>query len=140
MAYELGEVLFQRVYESRNAEGVSGVVTLYIGRPQPDASKTGDSGEPLWLCPHLITGIDDERVFPAWGEDALEALLICLQTAASILEHFGSTNGNTITWKGRENLRLPVMNFSGDEDVSPNQFRGFEEAFEAFFREMSKKR
>ncbi len=133
MKYELGEILFERVFESRDADGNIAEIRLQVSKPRLDSERARVSNEAVWLCTHLIAGIGDEPIFPAWGEDALEALMISLETAQSVIEHHAYKENKIITWLGHEDLRLPKM--KPFEAESERYTRGFEAIFNEFFRQ-----
>lgn len=139
MPEQLGEVIFERDFLSQDEFGVEQAVKLQVGRPQVDVQRSQNSENPLWSCAHLITGIGDERILPAWGADALDAMLLSLALADSMLEFYARREYKTLTWRGQGNLHLPKLPPSDTGVETTFKFSGFEEIFEQFFRDFIRK-
>lgn len=136
MGYQLGEVILERDFETRDANGQVGQAKLRIGKPllQPETS-----GSLQWYCPYQIVGVGSESVHAMPGIDVLDALLLSLKVANALLKDYAHMDGKTITWLGEADLGLPEIEASDDEsDRKQEGFAGFEEVFEEFFRNFGK--
>lgn len=86
----LGEVVAERELEHA---GGSARVVVRIGKPTEDPAEGGD-----WRCPFQILGLGDERVYEAFGIDAVQALQLCLMMIDANLY------GQPVTWLGEKDL------------------------------------
>jgi Domain of unknown function (DUF6968) len=101
--YAMTRVVARRYLEYRPAQGRSGKVIVEIGKPAPDpASKYGD-----WYCPHRITGLGETRVFPVFGVDPVQALILCLAHLSAEITRWGRKDG-ALRWLGGRQLGLEV--------------------------------
>jgi hypothetical protein len=73
-AFELGDVIAERVLTFESATGASTEVVVRLGRPVRDGS------EPAWLCPYQVSGLGRDRVMAIFGVDSAQALLLALHT------------------------------------------------------------
>ena len=83
----------ERSYE---LDGIEGIVKLYIGKPQEVSSTE-------WYCEFQIVGIGDEAIIKAHGFDSIQALLLTLDRAITLLR-FLAGKEHKITWLGQDNL------------------------------------
>jgi hypothetical protein len=131
MKYQLGEVILERDFETRDNDGHVGQAKLRIGKPllQPETSSSLH-----WYCPYQIVGVGSESVHGMSGIDALDALLTTLKVANALLKDYAHMDGKKITWLGEDHLGLPEIEASDAEsDGEHESFAGFEEIFEEFF-------
>jgi len=94
----LGDVIAERVLAATN-EGNSYVATVRLGRPvrMEDA--------PGYLCPYQVSGIGDDVVRSAGGEDSMQALDLAIKTLGAEL-HLRYRDF-TFTWLGQADLGFP---------------------------------
>jgi Domain of unknown function (DUF6968) len=94
----LGEVIAERVLQATKNRK-SFVATVRLGRPV----KSMDA--PDHRCPYQITGIGDDVVRSASGEDSMQALVLAIQMVGAEL-HL-RYKGFRFTWLGNSDLGLP---------------------------------
>jgi hypothetical protein len=128
MAYQLGEVIMERIFECRDVNGTLSQVRLLMGKPQIDSEKTKPSGVEIWYCPHQIVGIGAEKIEALRSDDAIAAFLASLQMAGAILTYYARVYRQHITWLGEEELGLAMTSIS-EEPLPDDQY------FERFFQD-----
>lgn len=115
---ELGEVIFEREFETSDSDGKSGRIKLQVGKPRLDLEPSDNPLERLWTCPHQFIGIGSERVHCIRGVDPLDALLLSLKVADVRLKSDARTYRKKITWLGEADLGLPSSEL--DDHTSEN--------------------
>ncbi len=90
---ELGEVIARRVIASEAGDDVQ----VLLGRPRP-VSGGG------YMCPFQILGLDDDRVQPAPGDDALHAMQRALKLIAGVLHTSDAHRRGLPSWNGDTEL------------------------------------
>lgn len=106
MDHELGEIIFEREFESRDADGNVSPVKMLIGKPQLDTG-IKNPNPIVWYCPYQMVGTGRNRVFVTRGQDPLEALLTTLKMAHADLDSFAKSRHQKLTWLGEDYLGLP---------------------------------
>lgn len=71
---ELGVVVAERRLDVVRNDGTEHELLVRIGMPRPDPREGGD-----WECPGQMLGLGDEKLHRAYGVDALQAFILCLQ-------------------------------------------------------------
>lgn len=117
MDHKLGDVIFEREFEAKDADGNRSYIKLRIGASELDVELNKVSEIGAWFCPHQIIGIGSERVNIGRGIDALDALLTTLKLADASLKFYARVHHKNITWKGINDFGLPS---SGYEDIVSN--------------------
>jgi hypothetical protein len=95
--HELGTVIARRVFDCGENN-----VMLEIGMPY-----LIDKGTDCW-CPYRITGLGSDKVKRIGGVDAMQALYLAMQMAATDLYVSDAAREKTLQWLGSGNLGLPV--------------------------------
>lgn len=135
MRDETDEILFERDFEAHDNDGHVEQVKLRVWKPR---LKPETTSELKWYCPYQITGAGIEINHKMSGIDGLHALLNSLKVAHIRLKDNARDHNKKITWLGEEHLGLPENDVSGGEHKNYKGFAGFEETFEAFFRDYKK--
>ena len=99
-----GTVIARRVFDCGENN-----VMLEIGMPYQM-----DKGQPDCWCPYRISGMGPSAVKRIGGVDAVQALYLALQMAATDLYAASAEQSDKITWVGRQNLGLPFMKSIAD--------------------------
>lgn len=97
----LDDVVCERRLTKRAADGLSAdrAIKVRVGKPR--------RGKRSWICPFHITGLDMKVPVLAYGEDAVQALLMACEGVRVTL----SRNGSLFTWIGGEegDAGFPMM-------------------------------
>jgi hypothetical protein len=89
----IAERVFEMVEEGRRVE-----LRLRLGVPKD--TRKGD-----FACPIQISGIQNDRIFEIVGEDSLQALVLALKFAGTLLQA-KQEDGAQVTWLGASDLGL----------------------------------
>ena len=131
MADELGDIILERTFESRDAKGNTGTIKLRVGIPYMISDATNDI---KWRCNFQILGIGSEKIKVMRGMDAIDALLMSLRIAEAYLKSYSKIK---ITWLSEEDLGLsftPPDEAQTEDDDSP-----FQEILDDLFRQFRSK-
>jgi hypothetical protein len=139
MALELGEVIVEREFESKDSEGNTEKIKLRLGKPYFDATSTHVS---KWRCPFQLVGIgQDEKIKDFAGIDGLDAMFNTLIVAEEHIQSFGRRHNKKITWLGGEELGLhpPTLSELQNQakNLSQDENSPFKKAFDEFFHKFS---
>jgi len=100
------KVFAERIFVSQDKAGIKAEIKLVLGSPELiDTDR--------WRCSFQIMGIGHEKIRSADGVDTLDALLMGLRMANTLLEYFSKQESKTITWLGENNLGL----FGSENDL-----------------------
>jgi hypothetical protein len=91
---EIGTVVAERKLTFQS-DDLQKSVTLVVG--QPVRSDIADESDPWW-CPIQLRGLDD-RVHSIAGEDSLQALVLALEFARTLLTTTAKDDGGTVSWE-----------------------------------------
>jgi|GEM_PF-2540150 len=98
MDYLKRDAILHRQFE----RGEDGVVDLYVWRPVKES-------DVRWACPYLIEGLGAKKPKNIYGTDAIQALYLCLQMAATDLYISEPYRDGLLTWSGSRDLNLPMI-------------------------------
>jgi hypothetical protein len=98
--HQLGEVILERDFQTRDADGNTSAVKLRIGKPHFEEAMRG------WNCVRQIIGLGDEKVRPGYGVDSIQALLETLKMAEAELRVMAKHEHKQITWLGGDDLGM----------------------------------
>jgi hypothetical protein len=107
---EPSQVIATRVFEL--ADGGSVVLELYA--PEPDPAPNGD-----FRCGFRIVGLcgSDGVLKHIYGVDAVQALVLALQTIGVFLYTSAEGRAGDLTWLGGRDLGLPLS--EANRDLAP---------------------
>jgi len=91
---EIGTVVAERKLTFQS-DDLQKSVTLVVG--QPIRSDIADESA-SWWCPIQLRGLDD-RVHSIAGEDSLQALVLALEFARTLLKNTAKDDGGTVSWE-----------------------------------------
>ena len=94
---ELGTVIARRTFDCGENN-----VMLEIGAPYPM-----NNNQPDCWCPYRISGLGPSTVKRSGGVDAVQALYLALQMAATDLYCSDAARQKILQWVGQRNLGLP---------------------------------
>src|SRR5262249_50722945 len=101
--YAMTTVVARRSLEYCPSRGSKDRLVVEVGRPARDrASEYGD-----WYCPYRIRGLGRERVFPVFGVDPMQALILALAGLSAEITRWGRKDG-ALRWLGGRQLALDV--------------------------------
>ena len=84
-------------------------VIVEIGRPF-NAPEIGEE----FYCPYRITGLGDRKVRGIPGFDAVQALLLALQTVGVDLYASDEGKAGKLSWLGQRDLGFPLPDIASD--------------------------
>ena len=134
MSHELKNIIVERQFELRDAEGRLQEIHLRIGKPF-EISESSHSL--MWRCPFQITGLGLERVKEAPGIDSVDSLLMALKIAEAWLITSVRDHAEKLTWLGEKDLGLSTLsvNFDQTEPTSESGDSVFKKTFDTFFHD-----
>jgi hypothetical protein len=103
MADTLRDIVCERHLELTRPGAEPTDVIVRMQRPRRISRR-----EDAWRCRFQITGLDDDRVYEAFGADSFQALLLCSQMIGVRLKSFSRPSGVSLTWLGHRRLGFPV--------------------------------
>ena len=99
--YPMTQVIARRSLDYRPKRRPAEKVIVEIGRPSRDPEG------PDWYCPYRIAGFGGERVFPVFGVDPLQALILSLAGLSAEMTLWGRKD-SALRWLGARHLGLEV--------------------------------
>jgi hypothetical protein len=136
MKREIPEFILERVFESVDEHGVTGTVTLRLGKPYPVPEATSNI---KWRCPLQITGIGSERISEAPGIDSIAALLNGLLLADGFIRAYSAEAKKRILWQDEEGTALLPLSETDEPVDSEFDAEDFQQIFDEFFRKFGSK-
>jgi len=91
---EIGNVVAEREVVFERGETRKSV-TLLVGQP---VRAPGASEDDFWWCPIMVRGLS-ERVYSIGGVDSLQAILLALGFARSLLPELAESGGGRVYWE-----------------------------------------
>jgi hypothetical protein len=105
----LGEIIAERYLEAKDEAGEEREIIVRIGKPIPDPTPDAlEAKSDNWCCPFEIVGFAENLMDAAFGEDSMQALVLCLQRIIFKLNNQQKAEKIKLTWHGWENLNLTV--------------------------------
>ena len=93
----IGEVIATRTFYLVDDLNSAGVVSVFVGRPQPADDQSG------FRCPFQVIGLGTQNAQFAQGHDAIHALQSALILIAASVNHLNNQLGGRLRWEGGRN-------------------------------------